>query len=143
MYRAYKIQEGDNLESISSLVNCNVDELKRLNNDVNFVEGEMITVPTENTLFDVYVVVKGDSIYTIANKYNVPYKDLLLLNGLNENDYIYPNQQILVPKIGVNFYITKENDRIKDIISNLGVDGYNILTKNDNLIIMPDQIIVY
>ena len=143
MYRAYKIEEGDNLSSISSKVNCSEEELKRLNSDINFVEGEMITVPTENTLFDVYVVEKGDNIYSISKKYNIPYKELLLLNGLNENDYIYPNQQVLVPKNGVNFYITKENDRIKDIVNNLGIDGYSILTKNDNLIIMPDQIIVY
>lgn len=143
MYRAYKIQEGDNLEIISEKVNCSKEELERLNSDVSFIEGEMITVPTENTLFDIYVVEKGDSIYSISLKYNIPYKELLLLNGLKENEYIYPNQQLLVPKNGVNFYITKENDRIKDIVSNLGVDGYEVLTKNDNLIIMPDQIIVY
>ena len=143
MYRAYRIEEGDNLEIISSKVNCSLDELKRLNSDISFTEGEILTVPTENTLFDIYVVEKGDSIYSISNKYNIPYKELLLLNGLNENDYIYPNQEILVPKNGINFYITKENEQIKDISKKLGIDGYDILTKNDNLIVLKDQIIVY
>ncbi len=143
MYRAYKIEENDNLETISKKVDCDIDELIRLNNNINFTEGEIITVPTENTLFDIYVVEKGDSIYSISTKYNIPYKELLLLNGLNENDYIYPNQQLLVPKKGVNFYITKENEKIKDIINKLGYNGYEIIIKNDNLIFMPDQIIVY
>jgi len=143
MYRAYKIEENDNLETISKKVDCDIDELIRLNNNINFTEGEIITVPTENTLFDIYVVEKGDNIYSISTKYNIPYKELLLLNGLNENDYIYPNQQLLVPKKGVNFYITKENEKIKDIINKLGYNGYEIIIKNDNLIFMPDQIIVY
>ncbi len=143
MYRAYKIGENDTLESISLKVDCSLDELKRLNSEISFKEGDLITVPTENTLFDIYTIEKGDTIYSISNMYNIPYKELLLLNGLKENEYIYPNQQLLVPKKGVNFYITKENDRIKDIINNIGYDGYQILTNNDNIIVMPDQIIVY
>jgi len=143
MYKAYRIEEGDNLEIISSKVNCSEDELIRLNSDISFTEGEMMIVPTENTLFDIYIVQRGDSIYSIGSKYNVPYKELLLLNGLNENDYIYPNQEILVPKNGINFYITKDNEQIKDIAKKLGIDGYDILTKNDNLIVAKDQIIVY
>ena len=143
MYRAYRIEEGDNLEIISSKVDCSKEDLQRLNSDINFTEGEMIVVPTSNTLFDIYVVEKGDSIYSISNKYNIPYKELLLLNGLKENEYIYPNQEILVPKNGINFYITKDNEQIKDIVKKIGVDAYNILTKNDNLIVLKDQIIVY
>lgn len=143
MYRAYRIEENDTLEVVANKVNSTVTELERLNSGINFNEGEMLVVPTENTLFDIYVVKKGDSIYSIASKYNIPYKELVLLNGLKENDYIYPNQEILIPKNGINFYITKQNDQIKDIVKNLGIDGYEILTKNDNLIVMPDQIIVY
>ena len=137
------IEENDTLESISNKVNSSVEELQRINENINFTEGEMLIVPTENTLFDIYKVEKGDTMYSISNKYNIPYKELILLNGLNENDYIYPNQEVLIPKKGVNFYITKQNEKIKDLIKNLGIDGYEILVKNDNLIVMPDQIIVY
>ena len=137
------IEENDTLESISNKVNSSVEELQRINENINFTEGEMLIVPTENTLFDIYKVEKGDTMYSISNKYNIPYKELILLNGLNENDYIYPNQEVLIPKKGVNFYITKQNEKIKDLVKNLGIDGYEILVKNDNLIVMPDQIIVY
>ena len=137
------IEENDTLESISNKVNSSVEELQRINENINFTEGEMLIVPTENTLFDIYKVEKGDTMYSISNKYNIPYKELILLNGLNENDYIYPNQEILIPKKGINFYITKQNEKIKDLVKNLGIDGYEILVKNDNLIVMPDQIIVY
>ena len=143
MYNAYRIEENDNLDIISSKVDCSKDELERLNSGFNFSEGDILTVPTEKTLFDIYTVLKGDTLYSIGNKYNIPYNELVLLNGLDKNDYIYPNQQLLIPKSGVNFYITKENEKLKDVIKNLGSGGYEIIKNNDNLVLMPDQIIVY
>lgn len=143
MYRAYKISENDTMESLAAKFNTNINELVRLNQNFNFSNGEMIIVPSSSSLFDTYVVKKGDTIYNISSMYNVPYKDMLLLNGLDENDYIYPNQEILVPKDGVSFYITKTNDKVKDIVSKLGSNGYDVLSQNDNLLIVPDQIVVY
>ena len=96
-----------------------------------------------NDMFDIYVVEKGDSIYSISNKFRIPYRELILLNGLNENDYIYPNQQLLVPKTNTKFYITKENDTIDNISSYLGINSYDILNKNGNLILEKDQMIIY
>lgn len=96
-----------------------------------------------NNPFSIYIVKKGDNIYSIASKYNIPYKELILLNGLNENDYIYPNQEILVPKDGIKFYITKDNETINDIISNLGINNYELFNKNGNLMVLKDQVIIY
>ena len=96
-----------------------------------------------NNPFSIYIVKRGDTIYSIANKYNMPYKELILLNGLDENDYIYPNQEILVPKDGVKFYITKDNESINDIVSNLGINNYELFNKNGNLMVLKDQIIIY
>ena len=112
-------------------------EIKENNNDISFIEND------PNNMFDIYVVEKGDSIYSISNKFKVPYKELILLNGLNENDYIYPNQQLLVPKVNTKFYITKENDTIDNICSYLGINSYDILSKNGNLILEKDQMIIY
>ncbi len=144
MYRAYHIEEGDSIKSIALKTNTDEENLRQINGNFNVVPGDIIVVPMNNNgLFDKYIVQKGDSIYAIATKYNVPYKQLLLLNGLEEKDYIYPNQEILVPKKNVGFYITNANDTVKSIIEKLDSNGYSILTQNENLMVLPDQLIVY
>ena len=61
-----------------------------------------------NDFFDKYIVKKGDNLYQIAMKNNINYKLLAQLNGLNTNDYIYPNQTILVPNKGTKLYFVKD-----------------------------------
>jgi LysM repeat protein len=41
-----------------------------------------------------HIVNKGDSVYSIARKYKLNYKDLLKINGLNESSLIHPGQKI-------------------------------------------------
>ena len=72
-----------------------------------------------------YVVKKGDSLYTIAKKYNVSVDDLLKVNGLT-SALIYPNQVVIIPLTNngnVYFmeYVVKENDSL-----NLIADKYNV-----------------
>ena len=72
-----------------------------------------------------YVVKKGDSLYTIAKKYNVSVDDLLKVNGLT-SALIYPNQVLIIPLTNngnVYFmeYVVKENDSL-----NLIADKYNV-----------------
>lgn len=94
-----------------------------------------------------YVVKKGDSLYTIAKKYNVSVDDLLKANGLS-SALIYPNQVLIVPlntNGNVYFveYVVKENDTLNTI-----ADKYNISLnelKNYNnfekLYLLSDQVI--
>ena len=128
MYNGYQI--NDNLEIISN--DFGGDNYNQINKDIDY-----------NNPFSIYIVKKGDTIYSIANKYNMSYKELIMLNGLDENDYIYPNQEILVPKDGVKFYITKDNETINDISANLGINSYELFNKNGNLMVLKDQIIIY
>ncbi len=44
---------------------------------------------------------KGDNLYNIARRYNTDYNLLALLNGINVDDYIYPNTTILEDIKGV------------------------------------------
>ncbi|MCY4362808.1 MAG: LysM peptidoglycan-binding domain-containing protein [Gammaproteobacteria bacterium] len=43
-----------------------------------------------------YTVKRGDSLWSIANKFNVTVKQLLAWNNLRKNKYLYPNQRITV-----------------------------------------------
>ena len=51
----------------------------------------------KDTYFQYYKIESGDSLYKIAKKYNVNPNLLANLNGLDMDDYIYPNQVILIP----------------------------------------------
>ena len=81
--------------------------------------------------------------YALAKKYNIDINDLLSLNGLNKDDYIYPNQEILVPMSDYKIYITKDKDTIDGILENLDITMENIVNKNDKLYLLPDQLIIY
>ena len=65
-----------------------------------------------------------------------------MINGLNENDYIYPGQEILVPNEGVSIYVT-ENDTLRDVASKLGLSEEEIVKQNETLYLLPEQIIIY
>ena len=46
-------------------------------------------------------------------------------------DYIYPNQEILIPKSGFSYYITKEGDTI-DLVAGLFKTSTEIVLKNNS-----------
>ena len=56
-----------------------------------------------NNKFEYYTISKGDSLYGIARRYNINPELLAGLNGLSMDDYIYPDQEILIPKIFSHF----------------------------------------
>lgn len=147
MYDVYTIQNGDTIESISNKYNITPYILYKLNGfstDYILIPGNNIIVPkTSSIYYDYYTIKKGDNLYNIASKYNTDYNVLSLINGLDPDDYIYPNQVIAVPKNGVKYYITKETDTLIDISNNLGANINDILNQNNQLYLLPEQLIVY
>ena len=53
-----------------------------------------------STYFTYYTIESGDNLYEIARKYNINPKLLAAINGIKDNEYIYPNQELLIPKSG-------------------------------------------
>lgn len=147
MYKVYQVQGGDTLERIANLFHTTTDTIRRLNGITGSVmlrPGSFLIVPVEeDTLFDTYIVQKGDNMYTLARTYGVDYDMLLELNGLDADDYIYPDQEILIPKKGVKMYRVKDGDTVESVTNDLNTD-YEMLSKqNKNLFLMPNQILFY
>lgn len=147
MFRIYRIMQGDTLESISRNLGINLDELKRINGIVGnptLIPGTNLIVPNrEETTYITYTVKRGDTIYDIARKNNIDRRILLLINGLDEDDYIYPNEQILIPRENMGLYLTEEGDTISSISENLSIQPEEMIAMNDTVFLSPNQVIVY
>ena len=147
MYEVYTVKFGDTIEGIVSIFNTNLDELTKLNSIIdltNLKEGMQIMVPNYNSNpYRYYTVKKGDTIKGIASMYGVDYNLLLKLNGLDINDYIYPNQTIVLPKEGVSLFLTKDNDTLKTILDELGMNVMELMENNKNIYLRENQIIVF
>ena len=87
----YVVQSGDNLYSIARKFNTTVDTIKRLNNLTSntlsigqkiLIKSIPSTIKDEN---EYYIVKKGDSLYSIALKYNMTVQELKSINNLSTN----------------------------------------------------------
>lgn len=84
----------------------------------------------------------GDSLYAIARRYNINPELLASLNGLNNSDYIYPNQVILIPKSNYSYYVTKEGDTLDSVSNLLGVTRDKLLRENNIIYLLEGQLLV-
>ncbi len=145
MYKIYIIREGDTLDSIAQKFNTSLQVLNRINGMIlNLVPGSMLIIPNNKEMpYIPYIVNKGDNIYEIAKRYKVNYMDILLINGLEENDYIYPNQELLIPKEGTGIYYVKQDETLGQVAFKLKIPVEEIIRENASLYLQPDQIILY
>lgn len=147
MYKIYKIQNEKNLLEIANKFDISEEQLKKINGiDSNYIirEGEFIIVPKkENDNFITYKVKPGDTIYKIAQNLNIPYKQLLELNGLDKDEYIYIDQEILVPNKNVKFKIITDEETLTKVADDLSAPISEIIKQNETITLNPNQIIVY
>lgn len=148
MYKIYKIENSQTLKEIADNLGIDIEELETINgvNQNTLISmGEQIIIPSLNTVdnYSVYNVKQGDNMYSIAKKYNVNLDNLLSLNGLEKSDYIYPNQQILIPRGNLNIYITRPNDTLNGIAEALNYDVNDLINQNKFIYVLPEQSIIY
>lgn len=147
MYKIYQVEYGDTIESIAKKTGTTSSDIKNINginSNSDLIVGSLIIVPKQdNQAFEVYKVKQGDTIYSIARLYNINPETLLLVNGLNKNDYIYPNQELTVPKGDVDLYVTKPGDTLSFIVDNLGIDANTLNKENKTIFVMEDQLIIH
>ena len=96
----------------------------------------------EDNYFDYYTIKKGDTLYQISKKYGVNPYLLAVLNGLNTNDYIYPDQIIMVPKDNYAYYITKEGDTLNIVANTFNASVNDLINYNQAIYLQEGQLIV-
>ena len=85
----------------------------------------------------------GDNLYEIARMYNINPKLLAAINGIKDNEYIYPGQEIMIPKSGYSYYITGEGDTINTVLDAFKANKDDLLEYNKTIYLLPEQIMVY
>ena len=82
----YVVQKGDTLYSIAKKFNTTVDNLKNINSIIGDVLtiGMNLLIPGSSSLSDIIVhkVMSGDSLWSLANKYNTTVDAIKQLNNL-------------------------------------------------------------
>ncbi len=146
MYDKYSIKKGETLDHVAKRFNTHVDILKSINNiyyDEQIRAGMDVIVPkNKEDYFNYYVIEKGDSLYEIGKKYNINPELLASMNGLEMDDYIYPNQEILIPKSGFSYYITKDGDTLETVSTTFNTTREKLLENNPTIYLLAGQILV-
>ncbi|MEG0826126.1 MAG: LysM peptidoglycan-binding domain-containing protein [Bacilli bacterium] len=146
MYKIYQIMPGDTLENIANNFGISIEEIRKINNlplNYAFQVGEQIVIPNRKTEpFFYYTVLKGDNMYEIAKKYNVDLNTLLQINGLNNGDYIYSGEKIMVPSANVKTYVVVENDSLNSVISKLNTNVNDLIKDNELIYLLPNQLLI-
>ena len=105
-------------------------------------EPNTITPSNKQNYYNYYTIEKGDSLYSIARRYNINPELLAGLNGLSMQEYIYPRQEIVIPKNGYSYYITKEGDTL-DIVANMfKISSEDLVKKNGVIYLSEGQVLV-
>ena len=132
----YTVKSGDSLWSISRKFGVTVNELKKVNNlSSNLLSiGQNLIIPGKknNTSSNEYVVKKGDTLYGIANKYNVSVDNLKSYNNLS-TDSLSIGQIIKIPdnKLNSNEYVVKSGDSLYSISRKYGVSVDELMSVNN------------
>ena len=102
---SYTVQKGDSLYSIASRYGTTVNELKRLNNltSNNLFVGQTLELPKGEMQdeYEIYTVQNGDSLYSIANRFNISVLDLIDYNGL-PTTILTVGETLRIPRNEVN-----------------------------------------
>lgn len=150
----YVVKKGDSLWSIARANGLTVDELKSLNNlssNVLHVGDTLLISSADSTGDDgndnYYVVKSGDTLWSIARKYNLSVNELKALNNLSSNA-LSVGQRLIVGKESSNDYVVSAGDTLWAIARkfNVSVDdikALNNLSSNNLSIGMTLKIPLY
>ena len=121
-YTIHVVERGDTLFDLSRLYNTTVAQLRSLNDlgaGTSLQVGQSIVAPAvDETVVERYIVQSGDSLYSIARRYDVDLQVLQMLNRLADIRDLRADQAILVPILdGATFaiHVIQIGDTLEDI----------------------------
>ena len=128
----YTVKAGDTIYGISNQFGVSANDLANLNNLVGTTirVGQVLQIPTNSgsnpaSLF-IYTVKKGDSLYSIARKYETTVQAIISLNNLKSTN-LSIGQQLRIPENVVNI-----NPTVPSFENYVVKKGDSLYSKQDN-----------
>ena len=126
----YYVKKGDSLYGIAKSYGVSVEDIKRLNDlsSNSLSIGQELLIPglsSENTpSVKVYTVLKGDSLYKIANLYGISVDELKTANKLSSSVLSIGQQLVIPDSANTKTYVVKRGDTLYGIArdNNITVD---------------------
>ena len=143
----YVVKSGDSLWSIAKKYNIDIDDIVKENNlgTTLLKVGQKLIIPVENkdNSSDFYVVKPGDTLWSIAKKYNISVDELKNINSLN-NNMLSINQKLILPSSNYEKYVVKRGDSLWSIAQkyNVNLDDLINLNNLDNTLLKIGQVLL-
>ena len=155
------VKRGDNLWDLAMKYDTEVKiikEINYLNNDLLSIDDTLL-IPLGKTKsnsfipYEMYIVSEGDSLWSIARKYNLEVRDLARMNSLNENDYLQLGQQLSIGNKNIHrnmeskkrtiLYSVKQGDNLYKIseLFDVTIKSIKEINNFNETTLMPGQII--
>lgn len=103
----YRVQPGDTLQQIAQrfgVLPQSIADVNGLEVSEQLVIGMELVIPTNvSPTITRYRVMPGDTLWSIAAKYNVPISQLVMLNNLTYPYFIYPGQVLTISSKNIVF----------------------------------------
>ena len=160
-YVSYTVEKGDSLYSIANKFGTTVEKIKT-DNDLesnNLSVGQILIVDDKKNVSSVkecfgdgdysinsleYVVKKGDSLYSIAKKYNISVESLKQSNNL-KTDTLSMGQILYIPDNMINTYTVQKGESLYSIAKKFNTTVDSLKKKNNltnNLISIGQELII-
>jgi LysM repeat protein len=142
----YIVQPGDSLTAIAARYGITVDALATANNltvTTRLLVGQQLTIPVAApppTSVQQYTVQRGDTLASIARRFNTTVQNLIALNGIANANRIIAGQRLNVPApapsvpphppAGVTHYTVQPGDNLFRISLRFGVSMHSLIVNN-------------
>ena len=147
----YIVKSGDTLYSIANKYNLTVDELKKLNNLTNNTLSIGQTLKIRETTsdiitedYDYYTIKQGDTLYSIAQKYNTTVDNIKSLNNLTSNT-LSIGTLIKIPSTLTTTHVVKKGDTLWSIAKEYDISVNELKSANNltsNLLNLGQQLLI-
>lgn len=97
----YTVQKGDSFFLIAERCNVSMYELMKVNGATQssvLYEGKKIKLPSTQSGYTTYTVQKGDTYWTISQKYGISLNELLTANNATNNSYLNIGDSVVIPQ---------------------------------------------
>ena len=141
----YQVKAGDTLYGIANKYGITLKELKAINNltNDNLAIGQLLNVPSGLSLASSYTVNPGDTLYSIAKKFETTVPKLKEANNI-VNNMLSVGQKLVIPLIEDTTYVVKSGDTLYSIarMFNTTVDELKRLNNLTNDVLSIGKILI-